>query len=114
MDFDSGKKFALEISCFIFYLYELYSFFHYPQEISLYDGSFEIFHLRLIMLLLALPLLYIYRVAYFFDLERVLFKEENAFMHLKLFYYAIYIILFSLLLLKIGGYVYKFFRQIFI
>lgn len=50
MDFDSIKKLVLEISGFIFYLYELYNFFTVPKTISIYDGSSEIFFLRFITL----------------------------------------------------------------
>lgn len=58
------KKLFLEIGGFIFYLYELYSFFHYPIDGYIYDGSPEIWALRLALLLIAFPILYIFRISY--------------------------------------------------
>ncbi len=118
MDYDTIKKLGLEISGFGFYLYELYIFFHHPQVVSIYDGSMEIYLIRFIMLLLALPLLYLFRIAYFFDWGDTLsyflsgvFKFENAntFFQVKLFYYAIYTLLSILLFLEAIDYIYKFF-----
>ena len=58
------KKFFLEIGGFGFYLYELYSFFHTPISGYIYDGSPEIWALRLALLLFAFPILYIFRISY--------------------------------------------------
>jgi hypothetical protein len=58
------KKFFLEIGGFGFYLYELYSFFHYPIDGYIYDGSPEIWALRLALLLFVFPILYIFRISY--------------------------------------------------
>lgn len=111
------KKIILEIPGFIFYLYEVYNFFTVPKIVSIYDGSSEIFFLRLIILLLALPLLYLFRLAYYFDWGGVLssalsgifkFDSKNTFFQVKLFYYAIYILLSILLFFKAVDYIYKF------
>lgn len=109
MEFDSIKKLGLEISGFVFYLYETYRLFTVPEKII------EIFYLKLIFLLLALPLLYIFRIADFFDWGDTLsyfissvFKVEhkNIFFQVKLFYHAIYTLLFILLLLETLNYFY--------
>jgi len=55
------KKLLLEIGGFGFYVYELYSFFHYPTGGYIYDGSPEIWALRLALLLFAFPILYFFR-----------------------------------------------------
>ncbi len=74
---------------------------------------------------MALPLLYIFRLADFFDQKCVLsnfissvFKvdyentfsdDENQFLQVKLFYYAIYILFSILLFFETIDYIYKFF-----
>lgn len=60
----SNKRLTLELAGFIFYLYELYSFFHYPQVGYIFDGSPEIFFLKLVLLLVAFPILYFFRISY--------------------------------------------------
>jgi hypothetical protein len=62
----SNKRLALELAGFAFYLYELYIFFHSPITGFIYDGSPEIFVLRMILLLVAFPVLYIFRFSYLF------------------------------------------------
>lgn len=117
MEANSVKKLGLEISGFAFYLYELYNFFHNPQAISI-GGSAEIYYLKFIMLLVALPLLYLFRIAYFFEWGEALsyflssvfkFENSNTFFQVKLFYYAIWALLSILLAFEVIGYVSKFF-----
>jgi hypothetical protein len=116
MEINPTKKIILEISGFVFYLYELHSFFYNPQII--YDGSAEVYFLKLIFLLLALPLLYLFRIAYFFDWGDALssflsgvfkFEDSNTFFQVKLFYFAIYGILSVLLFFEFIEYISKFF-----
>lgn len=110
MDSNSIKKIILEISGFIFYLYELYKFYTVPQRFSIYDFSSEILYLKFIMLLFALPLLYIFRLADFFDWGDVLDKDNNSnYLQVKMFYYAINIILFIFLFFEAVEYIYKIF-----
>lgn len=113
---DLINKLFLELAGFIFYLYELYKFFHYSESFST-NGSVEIYFLRLVMLFLALPLLYLFRVAYFFDCGDALclflsglfkFENENTFFQVKLFYNAIYILLSILLFFDALEYIYNF------
>lgn len=114
MKYESQNKIWLEFSGFIFYLYELYNFFYHPPIVSMYDGTLEIFYLKSVLLLLALPLLYLFRIAYFFDWEETLshflsmafnFENKNAFFQVKLFYYAINTILSILLFIEFIGFV---------
>lgn len=100
----------LEIFGFGYYLFEFYSFFHNQQMVSLNDSSFVIFQLRLIMLIIALPLLYLFRVASFFDWDGALSntiskmtksENQNIFLQVKLFYHATYFLLFIILILRL-------------
>jgi len=65
----SQNKLLIEILGFFFYLYELYVFLYYPQYYSIQDWSFAIYSFRFALVLIVLPLLYLYRVAAFFGLE---------------------------------------------
>jgi hypothetical protein len=60
----SKTRLTAEIAGFAFYLYELYSFFHTPITGYIYDGSPEIWALRLALLLIAFPILYLFRISY--------------------------------------------------
>lgn len=107
----------LEVVGFGFYLYELYSFFHRSPIFSISDGSIEIYYLRFLMLAVALPLLYIFRIAYFFDFGDALsfglstifkFGNSNVYFQVKLFQYSIYILLSALLFFRLAGGIYNF------
>jgi hypothetical protein len=111
------KKFCFEILGLAFYFYELYNFFLNPPPVFLSDGSFEIYFLREIILLAALPLLYLFRLAYYFDWGEALsyffsslFKVDNSniFFQIKLFYNATYILLSLLLFLRVISGIYRF------
>jgi hypothetical protein len=60
----SKTRLTAEVAGFAFYLYELYIFFHSPLTGFIYDGSPEIFVLRIILLLIAFPILYFFRFSY--------------------------------------------------
>lgn len=96
------KKLVIEVLGFLFYLYSLYMFFHYPQEYSIYNDSFFIYHLKLIMLVLALPVLYIYQLAYHFNFEDYLpFNQSNTQFQVKLFYYTTNFLIIIFLILEV-------------
>lgn len=103
------SKIIIEISAFAFYIYEIYAFVSGPPE-----NSVAIAMLKFIMLFLALPLLYIFRIAEFFDWGGALsffisgvFKTDpqNNFFQVKLFYYATYALLTILLIFETGKFV---------
>ncbi len=60
----SKARITAELAGFVFYLYELYSFFHTPITGYIWDGSPEIFALRLVLLVIAFPILYLFRISY--------------------------------------------------
>jgi|GEM_PF-3206361 len=64
----SKTKFSIEISGFLFYLYELYAFFHYFPTVEFFSGDIEIPFLRMILLFFAFPILYIFRISHYFGL----------------------------------------------
>jgi hypothetical protein len=104
------ENLVFEIVGFGFYLFELYNFFHQPYLLSINGGIIEIYYLRFILLVLVLPLLYIFRLAYFFDWGDVLayalscifkFNNQNVFFQVKLFQKLIYMLLSILLFFRI-------------
>lgn len=102
MENDSGKRIKIEVVGLIFYIYELHNFL-YHQQTSMYDGSFEIALLKMVLLLFALPVLYFFRVANFFGWGGALSfffsgaVDDSAFFQVKLFYRATYFLLSVLL-----------------
>lgn len=110
------SKIIIEISALVFYIYEIYTFVSGPPE-----HSVAIAILKFIMLFLALPLLYIFRIAEFFDWGGALsffisgvFKTDshaNNFIQVKLFYYATYTLLTILLIFETGKFVLELVRQ---
>jgi hypothetical protein len=108
---DYLKKLGVEIAGFIFYLFELYIFLHPSKYGYVIDSelTYYIYLCRFVFLLFALPLFYLFRIAYYFDLEDALthflsviydFDNKNGFLQVKVFYYGIYVILSILLLLQ--------------
>ncbi|OGZ27720.1 MAG: hypothetical protein A2365_03700 [Candidatus Nealsonbacteria bacterium RIFOXYB1_FULL_40_15] len=106
---ESKRELFFEIVGFCFYLFELRSFLTSPQEVSLMDSTIFIYSLKSILLLIALPLLYIFRIAYFLGLEEAIsyafsiafkFKNENTYLQVKIFYYFIYIFLSTILVIR--------------
>lgn len=97
------KKLTVEMLGFIFYLLALYLFFHYPQEYSTYNDSYLIYPLKFIMLVVALPVLYIYQLAYHFSFEHYLpfFNNSTTQFEAKLFYYIINILLTILFVFEV-------------
>jgi len=104
------KKLLLEILGFAFYVYEVYRLFNVTFVIP--NDPLGVSYLRAVMIILALPLLYLFRIAYFFDLGGHLsavlsaifkFDDKHAFFQVKLFYYAIYACLSFLLLVEVIG-----------
>lgn len=104
------SKIIIEVSAFAFYIYEICVFLSGPPE-----SSVAIAMLKFIMLFLALPLLYIFRIAEFFDWGGALsffisgvFKTDshaNNFIQVKLFYYATYTLLIILFVFETGKFV---------
>jgi hypothetical protein len=106
---NSLKQFTLDIIGFLFYLYEIWQF-HNSELIFAADGSTEIYVARFILLYISLPLLYLFRIAAFFDEDETLanflsglLKFENAgtYMQVKLFYYATNYLLVALVILEL-------------
>lgn len=97
------KKIEIEILGFFFYLFALYLFFHYPQEYSTYDDSYIMYSLKFIMLVVALPVLYIYQLAYYFNFEYLLpfFNQPNTQFEAKLFYNTINILIIIFYILEV-------------
>lgn len=117
-DYAYFKKLGLEVSGFIFYLFELYLFFHSFEYAIYSELTFYIYICRYVMLLYALPVLYLFRIAYYFDLGDALsqmlsniykFDNVNTFLQVKIFYYAIYVILSILLFFQALDFVSGFF-----
>lgn len=97
------RQASFEIIGFIFYLYELHRFFTVDHAVSFENSSLIVYGLRLVTLLLALPLLYAFRISKFFDAEDAfafflasICKLENSsqeFIQVEMFYYLLYGIL---------------------
>ena len=86
-----------ELVGFLYYIYELYVFLISPTQISVIDSSVILFSLRFTMLLFALPLLYLFRMGYYFDWASI---NDNDFVQVKMFYYSVYVVLTLLLIFR--------------
>lgn len=104
------SRLLLEIAGFAFYLYEVYSEWFYGEDVFITDDYFLLHYLKIFTLFIVLPLLYLFRIAYYFDWEESLsdflsnvFKFENVHVHLqvKLVYYAIQIAVLGLVFFEI-------------
>ncbi len=103
------EKIGKEILRFSFYLFALFLFFHYPQEYSIYNDSFWIYHLKFIMLVISLPVLYIYQLAYYFNFEDYLpFNQSNTQFQVKLFYYTTNILITIFFILEFADKIFNF------
>ena len=112
MRLDLIKKITFEIFGFSFYLFEIYRFFHLGPIVFQTEGEFLVHYIKILLLFLALPLLYVYRIAYFFGWEDVFsyflstsFKVDtrNNYFQIKLFYNTVYILYSILLFFELLG-----------
>lgn len=103
-------NFVLDIAGFLFYLFEVYIFFHEPTTVLYTEGDFFIYFFKIIILFLALPSLYIFRIFSFFGLEDAfsyfitsILKSNNANneFQIKLFYRTTYLLLLVLMLFRL-------------
>jgi hypothetical protein len=105
----SLDRIGMEIAGFCFYLWSFYHFFHSPHTIGFDDTSYAIATLQFLMLVIALPLLYIFRIADFFEwgegladfISSAIGSDDAAteYFQVKLFQRFIYAILLVLILI---------------
>ena len=104
-----AKRVVGEVLALGYYVYALYSFFHYPQ-IGMDGAGQGVFAVRLVFLLFAIPLLYLARIAYAIGWGDALasvfssiykFENQNVFFQIKLFHRAIYWMLTILVVIEV-------------